>query len=339
MASVLISSIHRIAVFRALQLGDLLCAVPALRALRNAFPLAEITLIGLPWARDFVGRFNRYLDAFLEFPGYPGLPERPIHLAAIPSFFEQAQQQRFDLLIQMHGNGTITNPLAMLVGARQIAGYFQAGAYCPAQTTFFPYPEGQPEIWRHLKLMELLGIPVHGSGLGEELEFPVSPEDAEALKALEHTVGLRPPYICFHPGGRGKARRWPADRFAHVADQLTSEALQIVITGTAEEAALAAEMEQRMRRTAVNLVGRTDLGILGALLQRARLLVSNDTGVSHVAAALRVPSVIICMGSDPVRWGPLNRERHRVLMGETATVQSVAHEAETLLGKAGSLAA
>src|SRR5512133_2022778 len=114
---------RRIGVLRALQLGDLLCAVPAMRGLRATFPAAAILLVGLPWARAFASRFDRYVDGFLEFPGYPGLPERTPDLAAIPGFLSQAHAQQFDLVIQLHGSGEITNPVALLMGGRATAGF------------------------------------------------------------------------------------------------------------------------------------------------------------------------------------------------------------------------
>lgn len=112
-----------IVVLRALQLGDLLCAVPAFRSLRTAFPKAHIALIGLPWAETFVGRFARYLDEFIEFPGYPGLPEQPVAVSAVPAFLLAMQRRRFDLALQMHGNGRHTNQLLALLDARTAAGF------------------------------------------------------------------------------------------------------------------------------------------------------------------------------------------------------------------------
>jgi ADP-heptose:LPS heptosyltransferase len=103
--------IKKIAVFRALQLGDMLCIIPAMRALRNAYPKAEIFLLGLPWARAFTERFDRYFDGFIHFRGYPGLPEQVFDPNTFAEFLPAIQRMKFDLVLQMQGNGSIVNPL------------------------------------------------------------------------------------------------------------------------------------------------------------------------------------------------------------------------------------
>ncbi len=90
------ASIQKVAIFRALQLGDLLNTIPAIRALRQAYPDAEITLLSLPWAGDFVQRFRRYFDRFIHFPGYPGLPEQDFDSQAFGIFLEEMLAERFD---------------------------------------------------------------------------------------------------------------------------------------------------------------------------------------------------------------------------------------------------
>ncbi|MFB3818425.1 MAG: glycosyltransferase family 9 protein [Candidatus Methylomirabilales bacterium] len=302
---------RRIAVFRALQVGDVLCAVPALRALRRAHPRAEITLIGLPWTRALLPRFGDYLDAVLEFPGYPGLPERPPALAELPGFLAAAQARRFDLLLQMHGAGTLTNPLVACLGAARLAGFYQPGRFCPDAETFLPYPEGEHEIRRLLRLLGFLGIPP----AGEHLEFPLRPEDRASLGARPDLARLPPGgYACIHPGARSRTKCWPPEHFAAVADRLAEAGLAVVLTGAGRETDLTQAVRRRMRAGAVD-AARHDLplGPLAALLAGARVLVSNDTGVSHLAAALGVPSVVIFSASDPARWAPLDGRRHRAL--------------------------
>ncbi len=299
---------HSVAVLRALQLGDLLCAVPALRALRHALPEARITLVALPWAREFVRRFDRYVDGLLEFPGYPGLPETSWQPDEVVRFLSRAQEQHFDLVLQMHGSGSITNPLALLLGGRCTAGFFERNRFCPG-SSFFPYPESGPEPRRLLALLESLGIEPRG----EELEFPLTVADLEAAGRLRRRHGLDGAYACIHVGSRDPSRRWPPRAFGQAARWLASQGMRVVFTGTQEETDL---VEAAMRRTslpAINLAGRTGLGELAGLLRSARLLLCNDTGVSHLAAALRVPSVVVFTGSDPDRWAPLDRRRHRAV--------------------------
>lgn len=339
--------LHHIAIVRALPgLGDLLCTVPAWRALRAAWPEAHITLIGLPWAKSFVTRFRAYLDDFLEFPGFPGIKERQLLVQELPAFFA-AVQGRFDLAIQMHGNGSISNLFTMLLGAIHTAGFYVPGNYCPDEgdetkfrsrtsfrretsfRRFLPYPEDEPEIWRHLHLMAFLGVPLQG----DQLEFPLTETDFDSLLVISHVHDLWPnEYVCIHPGASEPDRRWSPALFAAVADSLANEGFRVALTGTAVERPLTQAVLDAMQHKAINLAGGTDLGTLAALLNGARLLICNDTGVSHLGAALGIPSVVIFHNADTDRWAPLDRQRHRVVVDEgNGTITAVLDAAKSLL--------
>jgi ADP-heptose:LPS heptosyltransferase len=189
-------------------------------------------------------------------------------------------------------------------------GFYRAGEYCPDEQYFLPYPASEPEVRGLLRLLTFLGIPEQG----EALEFPLTASDHQALAAVADTYGLRPgSYVCVHPGARLPSRRWDPQRFAAVADGLATRGFQVVLTGAADEQVLTRHVARSMHSPAVDLAGQTSLGALGALLINSSLLICNDTGISHVAAALRVPSVVVVSGSDPLRWAPLDQERHRVV--------------------------
>src|SRR5690606_32991236 len=121
--------ISKIAIFRALNLGDMLCVIPTIRAIRAAWPEADVYLIGLPWQKEFVRRFSQYFDHFIEFPGWPGLPEQEPDLARIPEFLSLVQHHQFDLLFQMQGNGEITNTLCATWGSKRLCGLRTSGGY------------------------------------------------------------------------------------------------------------------------------------------------------------------------------------------------------------------
>ena len=259
-------AIERIVVFRALMLGDLLCAVPALRALRRGFPGASITLIGLPWAAALAERLS-CVDRFIEFPGHPGLPERPCDVRALPVFLAKVQAQRFDLALQLHGSGPIVNPLVATFGARHSAGFFNTEAWRPDEDAAFyaPWPQHGHEILRMLALTDWLGLPRDGT----HLEFPLQPADREALCAIWPGAARPGSYVCIHAGAQLPSRRWPLERFAAVANRLAADGAQIVLTGTAQEAEQVAALSAAIEFPTVNLAGRTSLWTLGALIEGA----------------------------------------------------------------------
>jgi len=299
--------IQKIVVFRALQLGDLLCSIPALRALRTAYPEAHVTLVGLPWAESLLTRFPDYFNAFIAFPGYPGLPEQEIDPQKITTFLQEMQQQKFDLALQMQGNGSVVNPLVELFGAFYTTGFYREEDYRPSPL-FLKYPEGIPEIERHLLLMNHLGIP----SVGPELEFPLNSYDNDAFDQLNLQI-IPQKYICIHPGSRSEARQWPPAHFAALADYCQEQGFDVVITGTKNEEHLAEEVMQYMQHEAYNTCGKTTLGAVAVLIKNAFALISNCTGVSHVAAAFGTPSIVISLHGEPERWSPLNKLKHRTI--------------------------
>ena len=323
---------RRIAIVRALMLGDLLCAVPALRAFRSGFPDAEVTLVGLGWAREFAARFRHLVDGFAELPGFPGLPETPPSLPDLARFLAWARAERFDLAVQLHGSGGVTTRLAAMLGAPRVAAFVAPGVEVPDPELAVSWPETGHEIHRLLALPRALGLPE----TGDALELPLAAADRAELADL--APGLEPgTYACVHPGARS-AKRWPAEHFAAVAERLAGHGLRIVLTGSAGEADATGAVASALGGRALDLAGHTSLGALGALVAGARVTVTNDTGVSHVAAALRAPSVVVVTTSDPDRWAPLDRRRHRVCV-RPADPGPVAREAEALLAESRALAA
>lgn len=299
--------VRSIVILRALYLGDLLLSVPAWRALRRRYPRARITLVGLPWAAAFVARMGHLIDRLVIFPGYPGLPEVPYDPARAAAFLEEQRAERYDLALQMHGSGESSNGFAAELGARVSLGYARPGDDRLAIS--LPYQDGQHEVARWLCLVGTLGAPMGDS----RPEFQTIAADEVAAAAL---LGPRAPgpLVALHLGAKDPARRWPARKFAALGAALNERyGARLVLTGTAGEADLAEQVSARLGAPALDLVGRTELGAFAALIGRVDLLVSNDTGASHLAAAAGTPSVVLYGPSRPSEYAPLDRERHRVV--------------------------
>jgi ADP-heptose:LPS heptosyltransferase len=314
------SEVKRIGIFRALYLGDMLCIIPTVRAIRRAFPQATIYLIGLSWQRDFVKRFPTYFDDFMTFPGWPGLPEQEFDTAKILEFLNDVRKLQLDLLFQMQGNGTITNSMCLLWGARKVLGLRTSAAHAYDEKLFPVSEDTDHEVLRFLKLVDALGIP----RAGEHLEFPITEEENIQFMKISSDLDLMiNHYVCIHPGARDPKRRWPLDHFAYVANHLAEAGFKIVLTGSWQEEEILSDLQRKIRIPPINIVERLNevpLGLLATIIQNSKLLVANDTGVSHIASGLQHPSVIIFSAySELDRWAPLNRSLHRVIPADKAT--------------------
>ena len=291
----------RIAIFQALNLGDLLCTTPALRAIRGRFPAAEITFIGRSWAEDLVARLPT-VDRFLPFPGFPGIAESPPDAArTVPHW------PRFDLAIQMHGSGEVSNGFVAALEATCSVGFGPSGER--RLTTVLSWVESEPEPLRWLRLADAVGA----APAGLHVEFPVTATERAKAAAL---IGPpdRCPAIGLHTGASDPSRRWPAESFARLGDGLVEQRhARIVLTGSEQERLLTGPVRRTMRASAIDLAGMTDLGQFAAVISALDLLVTNDTGASHVAAATRTPSTVLFGPSRPERWAPLDRRRHQVI--------------------------
>ena len=300
---------RKVVVFRALNLGDMLCSIPALRALRRQLPQAHITLVGLPSALPVLERFSGYVDEFVAFPGDPAFPEQPVNEAALAAFYQSMQARRFDLALQMHGSGQRSNEIVLAMQPAQWLGFVpESKDAIPGR--LLPWPMHLHEVHRYLALLEHAGL----EASDDSLDFPLNEEDAIEADALAEQANIDMHRAIFlHAGARLASRRWPVERYATVARALESEGWQIVLTGSHSETPLLDLLQAIAGRRFTSVCGDTSLGTLAALLKRARLLICNDTGISHVAAAVKAPSIVIASGSDVARWAPLDTRRHVVL--------------------------
>ena len=263
-------------VLRALGLGDLLTAVPALRALRRARPAARLVVAAPAGLRE-LALLTGAVDALV--------PVGP--LEPLPSSLAGA-----DLAVNLHGRGPQSTALLSATAPRRLVSY--------------GLPDGpqwrsdEHEVLRWCRLLQESGLPADPTDL--------------TLAVPAVAPGVRGATLV-HPGAAQVSRHWPVERWAEVARGLAAARHDVRITGGAgerercDQVAVAAGLD-----AAQVLAGRTDLLGLTALVGAARLLVSVDTGVAHLATALGTPSVVLFGPTPPQLWGPpTGRPQHRVL--------------------------
>lgn len=277
-------------------LGDLLCTVPAVRALRAHRPDLHVALATWPETAGVVGRMGAWVDELVPFPGVEGIPERPPD-GTFEQWAAEVADRRFDLALQVYGDNPAANLVTAATGARTVGGFAPTrGGLDLDPALHLPYPHALHEVERHLRLLEHLGLP---PGASRALEWPVTADDDAEAAAL----GLPSDgYVVLHPGATSASRRWPVERFAEVGDALTADGLRVAVGGVPSERATTAALVAALSCDAVDLTGRTSLGAYAALLRDAAVVVANDTGTAHLTAAVGGRVVTVFLSGDPVRW-------------------------------------
>ncbi|WP_433073686.1 glycosyltransferase family 9 protein [Dactylosporangium sp. CA-052675] len=310
MSEAALPGVAKIAVLRANALGDYLFATPALAAVRAAFPAAELVLLGAPWHARFLRDRPGPVDRVIVVPPAPGIraadPGESWSAADADAFRAAARAERFDLGLQLHGGGAHSNPLLTSLRPGLTAGLRAEDA--PALDRWIRYTVHQPEVFRYLEVVALVGAAPVG------FRPSVTVRDADRREALEATGAPRRPRVALHPGAADPRRRWPPERFAAVGDAAAAEGAEVVVTGAAAERDLVDAVVAGMRAPARPLAARLSLGGLAALYEGCAVVVANDTGPLHLAEAVGAATVGLYWIGNTVNAGPVEQHRHRALL-------------------------
>jgi ADP-heptose:LPS heptosyltransferase len=305
--SSLVENVCKIAVLRAGGLGDLIFTLPALDALREAYPEAEITLLGGPLQTELLSGRQEPVGRTITIPPSTGVngPDTGVEEdeEELERFFVVMREERFDLALQMHGGGGYSNPFISKLGARVTAGTQAPGA--PPLDRTVPYVYFQSEILRYLEIASLVGA--RTADLEPRLQ--VTHDDLnEARNVVPEAEGK---LVVLHPGAGDRRRRWPPEKFADVGDALAKTGARVAVVGVEEDQASISSIIDIMEHEAFDLCGRLSLGGLAGLLGRCAVVVSNDSGPLHLAGAAGAATVGIYWGPNFINAGPPNRARHR----------------------------
>ena len=299
--------IDRIIVRGANWVGDAVMTIPALRQLRRLFPKAHITLATRAWAKGLFADVE-FIDALQVHEGRG--------LRSVVKQVRQWSQGNFDLAVLLP-NSLETALVASLARVPLRIGYATDG-----RQSLLTHPLDVPE-WRSSKhevfyylriVAELEWLTRHEQSFLDtqpdgSLEVSVGRQAAARDSLRRHgVVNEGRALVALCPGSvNSRAKRWPSERYAALADRLIDElAVEVLLIGSARETEVSFDVSRRMRNKATVLTGQTDLAELVGILSLVNLLVTNDTGPAHIAAALGRPTLVIFGPTNPSTTRPFS---------------------------------
>ncbi len=275
-------------------IGDAVMATPALTAIRDFFPTAQITVVANPLVAELFTS-HPSCNRVIRFDKYKAN-------AGIPGFWKfclTLRRERFDAAFLLQ-NAFEAAIMAVLAGVPCRAGYRTdgRGVLLTAGVPAVDKKHGLHHVDYYLQMLGHLGI----TGGDERLSLALTPEEQAGAA---HRLGSGK-WVAVNPGASyGAAKRWIPERFAAVADGLVEEfGARVVLTGGPGEMEIGKDIEKAMRNAPLNLIGRTSVRELMATLAHCRLVVTNDSGPMHIAAAFGVPIVAVFGPTDHTTTSP-----------------------------------
>jgi ADP-heptose:LPS heptosyltransferase len=274
-------------VLRALGLGDLLTAVPALRAIARAFPSHYRVLAAPVYLAPLVSLCGD-VDEVVE-----ARPLEPL----------DESLNDIDVAVNLHGRGPQSHHIIMRTSPSRLIAF--ANEAIPETDGFPQWRPDEHEIDRWCRMLRESGVPADPN----DLEITVPRSDARARGA-----------IVVHPGAASESRRWPADRWIDLCKRLRSEGHRIVLTGAVHEFRRCRFIAKAAHLSIdAVLAGQTNLAELACIVAAARAIVCGDTGVAHIATAVRTPSVVLFGPTSPQYWGPPQGRRYHSVIWRGTT--------------------
>jgi heptosyltransferase II len=292
--------------------GDAIMALPALRAVRSNFPEAEIAILARPYVAD-IYRDQEICNQLIPYDSqakHAGIPGRG-RLAA------ELRAQKFDVALLLQ-NAFDAAWLAWRVGIPERIGYARDGRSL-LLTKPIPVPKAD-EIPPHEKFyyLELLRRAGWVDALPDEPFISLNVSESNRRRAEEFLAqsGVRSNSLRIAIGAGasyGSAKCWPPARFAELVNRLQGESdADVILFGTAAEAAVTRAISSELRRPAIDLTEKTSIAELPALLAHCHLFIGNDSGAMHVAAGVGLPVVAVFGPTDPFGTAPVT-PRHTVV--------------------------
>lgn len=275
--------------------GDAVLAIPAMKAVREHLPDSEITLLARPWV---AGLFTSapFIDEVWK-------EAKPAGLSGWMRISRDVRARQFDLGL-LFPNSFESALMMFLGGVPRRVGYATDGRQWMLTRSIAPRNEMRHQVEYYLELARLLDA----NAPRPSIEIQATAAERESARVLLRGEGIAENrrFLVLNPGAAyGSAKRWHEDRFASAADMLAQDlGLDVVLVGSQSERGIAEQIASRIQCKCAVLSGKTSLEALVGVLAESSLMLTNDSGPMHIAAALGVPTVAVFGSTDERVTGP-----------------------------------